>query len=241
MNVWVLLRLDFGSGEGQRDFSPVGVCTEGEGNALSISEIDPVRDPWPDFPALSFKMFSIPTRLAVRPRSRFEASLVALLISSGKLVELPRPSPACAASRFNGGGRLSSFSLVDGAVGVIGEAVPLESKAPAFSKPPRISVTLGSRGDVGLRGDRFPGEGVNLDRPVGRSLGVPAELFAEEVERNVTPPGLPSEICCRSSKGFGLRRFASPFSVPSPLLTFFSAGLPGFPMLTFLTNPVDSS
>ena len=239
MNVWFLLRADFGIGEGQREpcRSAVGVRTDGEGKALSISEIDPVLDPCPDFSALSFRMFSMPIRLAVRPRSRFEASLVARRMSSGRLVALPLViSPACAASRFSGGGRLGSFSLIDGAVEVIGEAVPLESRAPAFSRPPSISVTLGSSGDIG---DRASGEGAVLDIPFGASPGV--ELFVDEADRNVAPPPLPSEIFCRSSNGPGLRRLAPLFSAPSPLLRVFRAGLPGFPMLTFLTNPVESS
>ena len=184
----------------------------------------------------------MPTRLVVRPRSRFEASRVARRMSSGKLVRLPLASPAGAASSFNGGGRLNSFSIIDGAVEVIDEAVPLESRAPAFSRPPRISVTLGSSGDVGDRGDRDPGEGLFLGRPFGASFGVPAgELFAEDVDRNVVPPPLPSEIFCRSSKGPGLRRLGSPFSTPSPLFTALRAGLPDFPILTFLTSPVESS
>ena len=207
VTVWVLLRPDLGKGEGQREFfSPVGVRTDGEGKALSISEIDPVRDPRPDFSARLSRMFSMPIRLTVLPRSRFEASRVARRMSSGRLVELPLPSPVCAASRFSGGGRLSSFSATDGAPEVIGEAVPLESKAPAFSRPPRISVTLGSSGDVGVRGDRDPEDGVFVDRPFGISLSVrDDELFAEEVERNVAPPPRPSDICCRSSKGPGWR------------------------------------
>ena len=239
MKVCFLLRADFGNGEGQREpfRSPVGVRTDGEGKALSISDIDPVREPCPDFSALSLRMFSMPIRLAVRPRSKLEANLVARRMSSGRLVALPLPtSPACAASRFNGGGRLNSFSLIDGAVEVNGEAVPLESRAPAFSRPPSISVTLGSSGDVG---DRASGEGVALDRPIGISPGV--ELFVDEADKNVAPPPLPSEVFCRSSKGPGLRRLASPFAGLSPLLTVFSAGLPGFPMLIVLTNPVDSS
>ena len=206
--VWFLPRPDLGSGEGHREplFSPVGVRTEGDGNAFSISEIDPVLDPRPDFSALLSRMFSMPIRLAVRPRSRFEASLVARRISSGRLVALPLASPACAASRFSGGGRFSSFPVTDGAPEVIGEAVPLESKAPAFSRPPRISVTLGSRGDVGVRGDRLPGDGVFLDRPFGTSLGVLGEeLLAEEAERKVAPPPRPSETFCRSSKAPGWR------------------------------------
>ncbi len=229
------------SGEGQREpfRSPFGVCMEGEGKALSISDIDPVRDPCPDLSALSLRMLSMPTRLAVRPRSRFEASLVARRMSSGRLVELPLVSPACAVSRFSRGGRLSSFSLIDGADEVIGEAVPLESKAPAFSRPPSISVTLGSSGDVG---DRASGDGAVLDRPFGNSLGVPAgEFFADEAERNVAPPPLPSDIFCRSWKGPGLRLSPSPASTPSPLFVALRAGLPGFPVLTFLTNPVESS
>lgn len=235
MNVWFLLRADLDSGEGHREpfRSPFGVCTEGEGKALSISEIDPVRDPCPDFSALSLRMFSMPTRLAVRPRSRFEASLVARRMSSGRLVELPLVSPACAASTFSGGGRLSPFSLIDGAVEVIGEAVPLESNAPPFSRPPSISVTLGSNENVG---DRVSGDGAVLDRPFDSSFGVPAgEFFTDEAERNVAPPPLPSEISCWSSKGPGWR------SALSPLFTVISAGLPGFPMLTFLTNPDESS
>ena len=204
--VWFLLRPDLGSGEGHREpfFSPVGVRTDGEGNALSISEIDPVLDPRPDFSALLSRMFSKPTRLAVRPLSRFDASLVARRMSSGRLVELPLASPACAASRFSGGGRLGSFPATDGVPEVIGEAVPLESRAPAFSRPPRISVTLGSSGEVGVRGDRLPGDGVFLDGSFGTSLGILVEeLFAEEAERNVAPPPFPSVICCRSSKGLG--------------------------------------
>ena len=113
---------------------------EGDGNAARMSEIEPDLDALPDFSrvslSLAFSMSSMPIRLAVLPRSRFVANLVARRISSGRLVLLPRTGLSFASLRFSGGGRLSPLSFrSDGS----GEAVPLEESAPPFSRWPRMA------------------------------------------------------------------------------------------------------
>ena len=89
-----------------------------------------------------------PSRLAVLPRSRFDASFVALLISSGRLLELPL-SCSLTASRLSLAGLLCPFSLIEGGV-VLKEEVPLAPNAPPFSRPPSTCFTLGSKGVVGV-------------------------------------------------------------------------------------------
>lgn len=81
--------------------------------------------------SLAFNKSSIPIRLAVLPRSKFEANFVARLMSSGRLVALPLPSTSFGSSRFKRGGRLNPFSLIEG---TDGEAVPLDARAPPFSR-----------------------------------------------------------------------------------------------------------
>ena len=99
-----------------------------------MSEIEPVREPLPalslDSLSFAFSISSMPTRLAVLPRSRFEANFVARRMSSGRLVALSLPS--LVAFRFRFGGRLVPFPVIGAAVE--GEAVPLEARAPPFSR-----------------------------------------------------------------------------------------------------------
>jgi len=83
--------------------SPVGVASPGGGNAASISDNEPdLRAPF-SCPPNSQK--SRPNLLAVLPRSRFAASLVARLMRSGRLVKLPRASASRTASTLIFGGR----------------------------------------------------------------------------------------------------------------------------------------
>lgn len=112
LTVWPLESADLpcGDGEGQ-PFAPlwwVGVEGEGDGKAARISEIEP-DEPLAAFSfsfssSFRFSRSSIPIRLAVLPRSRFEASFVARLMSSGRLVALPLGS--FEPSKFKRGGRL---------------------------------------------------------------------------------------------------------------------------------------
>ena len=145
--------LCFGDGHREPDLSPGGVAIEGEGNAARISEIDPGRDPRGErfLFALSFSssMPKRPSRLAVLPRSRFDASLVALLISSGRLLELALTSFSLTASRLSLAGLFSPFPLIEAGVVLKAEG-PLEPSAPPFSKPPSTCFTLGSSGVVGV-------------------------------------------------------------------------------------------
>ena len=116
----------------------VEVVGEGEGNAARMSEIEPFFDALPDFSrvslSLALSMSSMPIRLAVLPRSRLVASLVARLMSSGRLVLLLLGWPSFPPLRFSGGGRLKPFSFIDGDADRLGEAVPLEERAPPFSR-----------------------------------------------------------------------------------------------------------
>lgn len=157
MIVWALERLDFSYGD------DVGQCLgrwpgdvaveDGDGNALSMSEIERFRPACPLFSlSFAFKTSSMPIRLAVLPRSKFDASLVALLISSGKLVALFPLRTAFGGSRFKRVGRFGPFAFIEGAVEVEGVVVSLEASAPPFSRWPRISPILGSIGDsAGVR------------------------------------------------------------------------------------------
>ena len=133
-------RFDLPWGVGEVQFEPVGLwyvelVGEGDGNAARISEIEPDFDALPDFSrislSLALSMSSMPIRLAVLPRSRFVANLVARLMSSGRLLALPRPGPSFAPSRFNGGGRLNPLEFRSDKSG---EALPLEERAPPFSR-----------------------------------------------------------------------------------------------------------
>ena len=154
-----------------------------------MSEIEPVRGPLPalslDSFSLASSMPSMPSRLAVFPRSRFEANFVARLMSSGRLVALSLPS--FVAFRFKFGGRLVPFPFIDAAVE--GDAVPLEASAPPFSRWPRIWSTLGSTGDpvddgvpkYGLLVGRllvFKARGIG-DSPVGESKNVASLSYPE--------------------------------------------------------------
>ena len=141
--VCVLDKADFGRGEGHREplFSPVGEASEGDGNRARMSDIEPGREPRP---CLSFSFSSSipknPSALAVLPRSRFDANLVALLINSGRLLELPLAcSLSLTASRLSLAGLLVPRSLIDGGTEPKGVAEPLDPIAPPFSNPPRTA------------------------------------------------------------------------------------------------------
>ena len=155
--VCVLDRPDFAKGDGHRepDFSPFGVTGEGDGKAASMSDIEPEREPRLCLSSLAFSFSSSmpkkPRRLAVLPRSRLDASLVALRISSGRLLELPLDcSLSLTASRLSLAGLLVPRSLIDGGTEPKGVALPLDPIAPPFSKPPSTALTRGSRGVVGV-------------------------------------------------------------------------------------------
>lgn len=111
---------------------------------------DPLVIPPPNFSSiasrLSFSLLasaniqSLPSLLAVFPRSRLAARRVALRIKSGRLVRLPLASASRTASTLSLAGRLcpaSSPNVVLGAVAL---------SAPPFSKPPRIWSMRGSMG-----------------------------------------------------------------------------------------------
>ena len=80
-----------------------GVSWPGGGNAASISDKPDWRTSF--FSGAPVSQKSMPSRLAVRPRSRLDASRVALRIRSGKLVRLPRASASRTASMSSLGGR----------------------------------------------------------------------------------------------------------------------------------------
>ena len=110
--LWPLARPDLGKGEGHLEpgRSPVGVARDGEGKAASMSAMEPSREPFGDLSfSLASRMLRRPSRLAVFPRSRFEANFVARLINSGRLLELPRTSESLVAARFSRGGLLAFF------------------------------------------------------------------------------------------------------------------------------------
>ena len=231
------------------------------GKAAKISDIE--ADPEP-LPALSlasfsfaFNISSIPRRLAVLPRSRFEASFVARLMSSGRLVALPLANPCVDASKLRRGGRLEPLLFITGS----GEAVPLEARAPPFSRWPRIWFTLGSIGDPvgdgspkyrvlpanwGI-GDELRGESRKLaslsypeygccSLPLFRKLCRPIGSVAAPPVAN---PGRHRSSCfaCQSNS----RILRSPTSDSSPLSTVSSDVTFGFPLLPFLTRSLLSS
>ena len=93
--------------------APSGVPLLGGGKEASMSDIEPERRRSRFSGSPKSSMFCL---LAVLPRSRFAASLVALLIRSGRLVLLPRASVFRTASRSSEGGRWSAtiFSFTEG-------------------------------------------------------------------------------------------------------------------------------
>ena len=147
--LWPLARPDLGKGEGHLEpgRSPVGVARDGEGKAASMSAMEPSREPFGDF-SFSFasRMLRRPSRLAVFPRSRFEANFVARLINSGRLLELPRTSESLVAARFSRGGLLAFFVCCAGSGDVV-LPVPI---APPFSRLPRIWLIRGSKDVTGV-------------------------------------------------------------------------------------------
>jgi len=228
-----------------------------------MSDIDPGRDVEWFLLAFSFSssMPRKPSRLAVLPRSRFDASLVALFISSGRLLELPLPSFSLTASRFSRAGFLSPLSLIEGGV-VLKDEVPLGPSAPPFSRPPSTCCTLGSRGVVGvLDPDVSTLPPLDVDALGLKGAGIaevsskcgymrwssdPSPLGALTDSPSAAPPAavaamapspldLPPLLAGEDSAG----KYAS--CKPSPLLICFNAGFPAFPMLTFLTRILDSS
>jgi hypothetical protein len=86
---------------------PVGVASPGGGNEARISESEPdlLLSESCACSASSSKKLR-PSLLAVRPRSRLDATLVALRMRSGRLVRLPRASASRTASTLSLGGRL---------------------------------------------------------------------------------------------------------------------------------------
>ena len=207
----------------------VGVASEGEGKAASMSDIDPDREGCLDFSFSFSSISSMPIRLAVFPRSRLDASRVALRISSGRLVALPLGSDSLTASSFNRGGRFPPLSLIEPAVEALG-VVPAVDRAPPFSSPAIILATRGSTGDVG---EAAP----ESEYPSSSSLSpnvAAGEVLFEDGARNVGNPA-PGPNCTPWP--------ALEFSSEPPLesLRDFRAGFPGLPMLTFLTRLVDSS
>lgn len=86
---------------------PVGVASPGGGNEARMSEREPdlLLSEACACGASSSKKLR-PSLLAVRPRSRFDATLVALRMRSGRLVRLPRASASRTASTLSLGGRL---------------------------------------------------------------------------------------------------------------------------------------
>lgn len=81
---------------------------------------------------------SMPSLLAVLPRSKFAASLVALRIKSGKLVRLPLASASLTASTFKRGGRRWPTLFPREDLGACRKLGAVGSRAPPFSNPPRI-------------------------------------------------------------------------------------------------------
>ncbi len=138
--------VDLPCGVGDVQFEPPGLwymeaVGEGDGKAARMSDIEPDFEGLPDFSrislSLAFNISSMPIRLAVLPRSRLVANLVARRMSSGRLVVLPRTGLSFALLlRLSGGGLLRPFSfLSEGS----GEAVPLVEIAPPFSRWPRMA------------------------------------------------------------------------------------------------------
>lgn len=177
--VCVLDRPDFGRGDGHREplLSAAGEANEGDGKRASMSDIEPDRELRP---CLSFSFSSSmpkkPSALEVLPRSRFEANFVALLINSGRLLELPLDcSLSLTASRLSLAGLLVPRSLIDGGTEPKGVAEPFDPIAPPFSNPPRTAFTRGSSGVVGVLA---PDVGTLVLLDVG-ALGLKGAGYAE--------------------------------------------------------------
>ena len=142
-----------------RSFGVVGVAWAGFGKEARMPVKEPsdlLIIPPPSFPSfagwlnfsllLSLNTQSMPSLLAVFPRSRLAARRVALLIKSGRLVRLPLTSASRTASTLSFGGRFCPIRSVNEGLVACPKLAALVSSAPAFSKPPRIWLTRGSIG-----------------------------------------------------------------------------------------------
>lgn len=195
-----------------------------------------------------------PSRLAVLPRSRFDANLVALLINSGRLLELPLAcSLSLTASRLSLAGLFAPRSLIDEGTEPKGVAEPLDPIAPPFSRPPSTALTRGSKGVVGVL---VPDVGTLVLFEIG-ALGLRGAGTAEvssnwEYIRPLSGPlggeRVPAAAATAPRPAFGLSSLLAGEGPPlstsggaSPLLMCFNEGFPGLPMLTFRTKPVFSS
>ena len=127
-------------------------------------------------------MSSIPRRLAVLPRSRFEATRVARRMRSLKLAKLPREFVLLGSTSRRGGRRRTGGAGVMGVVGIVGGVVPC-SIAPPFSKLPKMVCTRGSSG--GVWGDSGPND--EASRCFDRWLSGES---SEGCTRNVNAPSL---------------------------------------------------
>jgi hypothetical protein len=106
---------------------------------------------------------SQPSRLAVFPRSKLAASLVARLMRSGRLVIEPLASASRTISTFNRGGRFDPTRSASVPLMLLRTSLAVAgSIAPPLSSPPKIWSTresLGLMGDLGTAGDvGFEGE-----------------------------------------------------------------------------------
>lgn len=203
----------------------VGVVP-GSGKAERISDMLPdARLPFS--PALN--MSSMPILLAVLPLSRFEASFVARLIRSDRLVVLPRASASRTASIFSRGGR-----RLEGILSLMPGLGSRPSKGlEEFALVPEVDIAAGeprnkrggSKDDSILRGDdggESSAKGMRTDNDFGCDCNVLGELGA-----------IPAAIAALrvsivfAREGFG--RAAS--SRISGLRTLVSAGFPRLPRL----------
>lgn len=93
-----------------------GVPMAGAGNAESMSDMEESRLPGGRLPSRSLDLpniSSMPSRDAVLPRSRFDASFVALLMRSVSDVVEPRASMSRTASMSRRGGRFEASRFVE--------------------------------------------------------------------------------------------------------------------------------
>ena len=152
----LLLRELIARCEDGRDGHPspgvVGVAWPGFGKEARMPESEPSDLLFaPSFSSLAFllnfsllpraasaSIHSIPSLLAVFPRSKFAASLVALRIRSGRLVKLPLASASRTASTFKRGGRRCPTLSPSNDLGASRKLGAVGSRAPPFSKPPKI-------------------------------------------------------------------------------------------------------
>ena len=155
-------------------------------------------------------MSSIPSRLAVLPLSRFDATRVALLMRSGKLVKLPRTSASLTAFMFSGGGRLVEPPASGD---VTGSGVPC-CKAPPFCRPPIISRTRGSTAGDGCAFGFELFDKLLISVPVRSD-----ETFEEEGSKSAVPPLKLLVGLMMSSLGFGELRPAANAPAVAPTMT----------------------